>query len=415
MYVFASPSPSAPSVRTIAKDGDGPQHPKLLFRVLGNRLDERLEQQVQLPFQHFGTRDNGTLYAHLYIFKSQISEQGDGGLASTLDAASLALPGTNAGEPLTVYTSPLTRFLPAVNRSRYRPLISAAQSTPKATVPPAQQDALPAPQPAGALRDEQTADSSALAPDACGAGDTAESCAADVVPRSDECAAGDPDDMTCQSEEEAGTDESAAEEPSAEEASGSAEKNATEETQVVEVARDPPEVFLRGERYTHLRPEITFRIAQNRPTLSSGGFPPDMKKLLKRVEREPGSIQRHIMKYEPPVESDDLLLLKRQYRIQGGTDSAVTEVYVVSSVLTASTVCPWALMQRGGRTRVWAFRLISRNPKREDPTMMVVVLPTSLGTFRLLNNIQQSLDMLHEGIGLSEEDTEDLRAIWRTP
>lgn len=367
MYLFASPSPSAPSVRNIVHDGDGPQSPKLLFRVLGNSLDERLEQEVQLPFRHFGTRDNGTLYAHLYIFKSQLSEQGDGGIASTLDAASLALPGASAGEPLTVLTSPLTRFLPAVNRSRVRPLISAAQSTPKAAVPPPQQDALPAPPPADALGDNQTPESSSLAPDACVAGDTADSCVAALDARSDECAAGELDDTKCQREEETSADDSVT---SAEQASVSAEQNKTEETKAVEVARDPPEVFLRGERYTHLRPEITFRIAQNRPTLSASGFPPDMKKLLKRVEREPGSIQRHVMKYEPPVEVDNLLLLKRQYR------------------------------------------LISRNPKREDPILKVVLLPTSLGTFRLLNNIQQSLNMMHDGIGLSEEDTEDMKEMF---
>jgi len=48
--------------------GDAPAH--LMLRALGLDLGAGHEAKVRVPTAHFGTRGNGTLYAHVLVYRS---------------------------------------------------------------------------------------------------------------------------------------------------------------------------------------------------------------------------------------------------------------------------------------------------------------------------------------------------------
>jgi hypothetical protein len=55
------------------------------------------------------------------------------------------------------------------------------------------------------------------------------------------------------------------------------------------------------------------------------------------------------------------------------------------------------------------WRLLSTNPRREDPVVTLVIEPTSFGTFRLMSHLEGQLQMLQTTFGLGENEVEDFK------
>lgn len=136
-----------------------------------------------------------------------------------------------------------------------------------------------------------------------------------------------------------------------------------------------------GRTFTHIRPRVTLRIAHPSPSVLPDAFPGELSSFLVHPG-DPGSRGRggpgappqgwplpagRGLLYRPLVELDELSVTKRD------------------------------------------FRLVSASLTREDPVVPFALEPTGLGPFALYAQLSASIRMLQTTLGLSEEDTDEMK------
>lgn len=118
----------------------------------------------------------------------------------------------------------------------------------------------------------------------------------------------------------------------------------------------------------HLRPSLALRLAYPTPALEAASFPGELSAFVLRGDAsQPGG---HLsLRYRPLLALDEMSVTKIDYR------------------------------------------LLSPNASTPDPVVLFSVTPCSLGAFTLYSQLGASLSQLQRQFGLSEDDTDEMRAM----
>ena len=54
--------------------------------------------------------------------------------------------------------------------------------------------------------------------------------------------------------------------------------------------------------------------------------------------------------------------------------------------------------------------MLSRDPERADPTIIINIKPMNIGLFRLMHQLTGSLKMMKERAGMTDSDLDELKA-----
>ena len=311
---------------------------------------ERWELNVTLPFSAFGVRSNGTLFAHMYIYPA--APRGDG---------DVALPGGGAGlpqePPVGYVVVPLTRHLVPRVRTAKRLLGGG--------------DEAPAPA-AAAAPSLPAADA-----EACAAGGGEGSCAnPDVASAAD----GDADAAPLATP-------ATAEEAEAEPWAGT------------------------GRTFTHIRPRVALRVAHPSPSVMPC-VPPCFCSALRHQP-----LTRFALPYSFPVST-------HRDAFPGELSTYLVHPGDPGSRGRGGPGAPpqgWPLP--AGRGLLYRplielddmsvtkrdFRLVSGSASRDDPVVPFALEPTGMGPFTLYAQLAASIRMLQGAMGLSEEDTDEMK------
>ena len=121
----------------------------------------------------------------------------------------------------------------------------------------------------------------------------------------------------------------------------------------------------------HLRPSLALRLAHPTPALEAASFPGELSAFLVRsaaATQQPGE-ERLALRYRPLLALDELSVTKS------------------------------------------AYRPLSPNASTPDPVVLFSITPCSLGAFALYSQLGSSLSQLQRQFGLSEDDTDEIRAM----
>ena len=302
---------------------------------------------MTLPFAAFGVRRNGTLFAHLYVYPA--ASRGDG---------DVALPGGGAGlpqePPVGYVVVPLTRHLVPRVRTAKR-LLGGGEE---------------APAPAAA------AAPSLPAAEACAEGGGEGSCANPDVASAAAAAADAAPPAT----------PATAEEAEAEPWAGT------------------------GRTFTHIRPRVALRVAHPSPSV----MPCVPLALFSVTRRQPLT---HAFPYSFPLTTN-------RDAFPGELSAYLVHPGDPGSRGRGGPGAPpqgWPLP--AGRGLLYRplielddmsvtqrdFRLVSGSAARDDPVVPFALEPTGLGPFALYAQLAGSIRTLQSAMGLSEEDTDEMK------
>ena len=196
-----------------------------MHRALGLDLGAGYEAVARVPVGHFGTRANGTLHAHVFVYRSTKKSRLTGNLTQP------------KGAPLAVTTTSVTKFL-AYREHNYTMLLgnwTAGKVKPNAADGDTALE--------GGVEDARVE----VPPD-------------EAASRSSCDASGDDEGETCAATDDRGAAESAADSAASEREDG-------------EAAYALPEA---GQLVTHIRPRITVLLVGNPPTFPHNNLPADI-------------------------------------------------------------------------------------------------------------------------------------------
>jgi hypothetical protein len=269
---------------------------RLMLSQFGLELGAGHEVRVPIPAAQFGTRNNGTLYAHILVYRStkkSLAAGSDGGLVHP------------KGSPLAVTTAPITKLL--AYRARNYTMLLGNWTAGMNTIAADGDTAL----------EGSTAGTSGISGTAAGAGDgDAGEVAAAAATAESTCDAGSGDEEgTCKAPSgEEGTAGSSAQGVNTAAAAVAAAADVDPDDEDMYEPSPAYPMPKAGQLVTHIRPRLSVLVVGSPPTFPHNNLPADIGfRFVKPSSKLAAKGYQHA--YRPLLAVDDVSITRREYRM----------------------------------------------------------------------------------------------------